>query len=790
MKRTAPSFQATGAIQAISAATDSCRLHFSAAFMHLRLFINDCLQLQISREREADFFAAGLHQPEVRVPEWKETDEEVQIGPTGNFCLRKLDAALSWTQDGKSLLQTEHGLGFGFLGEETIACFHLEDDQHFYGLGEKTGPLNRRSSAFTNWNTDAFAYGDGRDPLYVSIPFYLAEKEGLWYGILVDNAVKTRFNFGASNRRMVQISVATGPMNLILIPGPKPEDVLQRYHRLTGFMPMPPRWALGLQQCRYSYYPEHELRTVAKQYRERRIPCDVLYLDIHYMNAYKVFTVDKTRFPDMQKLCSDLRKDGFRVVPIQDPGIKMEKGYEPYESGQEKNAFVRYPDGQEWVAGVWPGDCVFPDFTSAEVRRWWAQKTADWVNETGVSGLWNDMNEPATWGQDVPDLLEFSMEGRGGSHREAHNLYGMRMAEASKDGLEMARPGERTFLLSRAGFAGIHRTAALWSGDNVANEEHFFLGIRLMLSLAMSGHSFSGPDVGGFVGDSGRDLFVRWVSVASFFPFFRLHSMIDSRDNEPWSYGELAEAIAANYIRLRYKLLPLFYSAFYDSSRSGLPVVRPSFWEMPENRFHAAFQHQFFLGKDLLVVPASPVQHAVLAELPPGGWYSLCDGRFYEGNREHWIPAWLDQLPVLVRQGAILVSRDPGHCSEDDADAWRDIHVFHAHQGERTFLLYEDDGISQKPSTADLAEIEIRFHHEQGALTITRRTGERPVAFRNLVLWHFPSDALVSVNGNENLADDFQFQWLEPLPNFDPFEDKGKNYFSFCRKISLEKIRI
>lgn len=785
MKRNSPAFRSTGAIQGISEANDSSRVELAAASLHLRQLENDCFQMQISKESESDFFTSALHQPVIRVPEWKETEDEIRFGPQGNFCLRKSDSALAWSEDGRLVLQSEPGLGFGFLGEETIACIHLEDGQPFYGLGEKTGPLNRRNSAFTNWNTDAFAYGDGRDPLYVSVPFYLAEKEGFWYGILVDNAAKTRFNFGASNRRMVQISVATGPLNLIFIPGPRPEDVLLRYHRLTGFMHMPPRWALGLQQCRYSYYPEHELRMVARQYRERKIPCDVLYLDIHYMDAYKVFTVDTTRFPDMKKLCLDLKEDGFRVVPIQDPGIKIEKDYAPYESGLQENTFVKYPDGAPWVAGVWPGDCVFPDFTSAEVRQWWAQKTADWVKETGVSGLWNDMNEPATWGQDVPDMLEFALEGRGGSHREAHNVYGMRMAEASKAGLELARPGERTFVLSRAGFAGIHRTAALWSGDNVANEEHFFLGIRLMLSLAMSGHSFSGPDVGGFVGDSGRDLFVRWVTVASFFPFFRLHSMIDSRDNEPWSYGELAEAIASNYIRLRYKLLPVLYSTFYKSSQTGCPVVRPSFWEMPAYRFHAAFQHQFFLGKDLLIIPASPVQHAVQAELPPGGWYSIFDGRFYEGNRQHWLPAWLDQLPVLVRQGAVLVSRDPGHCSEDDAPGWRDIHVFHAHSGEANYLLYDDDGISIHPKQ-DFSELEIGFDFQDSALKIHRSAGERKVNFRNLYLWHFPQEAGALIQGDWRLAEDAAFEWLEPLPSFDPFEDRGKQYFSFCRKISLK----
>jgi alpha-glucosidase len=782
-----PVFKHIGSIIKNSASGSASHFQFKNGFLHLRNLEKECFQIQISTFSEPDFFSKTLYQVNPETPNCEDCGDFIRTGPSGEFQIQKENGQWSWQREDRDLLHSEPGLGFGFLGEETIACFHLDDELCFYGLGEKTGSLNRRNSAFTNWNTDAFAYGDGRDPLYVSIPFFLAEKDENWFGILIDNTPKTRFNFGASNKRMLQISVATGPLNLIFIPGPKPEDVLQRYHRLTGFMPMPPRWALGLQQCRYSYYPEHELRSVASQFRNRNIPCDVLYLDIHYMDAYKVFTVDKSRFPDLKKCCEDLKKEGFRIVAIQDPGIKPEDGYEAWESGKKEDVFVRYPDGEHWIAGVWPGDCAFPDFTDEKVRQWWATTTAGWLKETGVSGLWNDMNEPATWGQDVPDLLQFSMEGRGSSHREAHNVYGQCMAEASRLGLELARPGERPFVLSRAGFAGIHRTAAIWSGDNVANEEHFFLGIRLMLGMAMSGVSFSGPDVGGFVGDAGRDLFVRWLSVASFFPFFRLHSMIDSRDNEPWSYGELAEAIATNYIRLRYKLLPVLYSTFYRSVQTGIPVVRPSFWEMPGYAFQPTWQHQFFLGNDLLVVPAAPSQHAVQAQLPPGGWYGLFDGRFYFGNQVLWLSSWIDQLPVLVRQGAILVSRDPGHCAEEvETEAFRDVHLFHAAEGENTFVLYEDDGINQNPEEKELAEIEIFIRYDEASLSIIRKKGSWPVRFRHLFLWHFPVLAQLKVQGENKMAFPAQFEWLGPLPNFDPFEDKGKSYFSDCQCISIE----
>jgi alpha-glucosidase len=461
--------------------------------LYFRQWSNQTWALQISKEATPDFFSMAVT-PTVGLCEmvWEEDEEGFHLSGPGEIFIDSDTGFLSWYFQGEKVLETENGLGFGTLGTEFLACFHLQANEGFFGLGEKTGDLNRRGSGFTNWNTDAFGYGNGRDPLYVSIPFFLGINQGRCFGLLLDNTAKSRFNFGASNKRMFQISVDSGPMNLVFIPGPRPEEVLRRYHELTGPMPLPPLWSLGLQQCRYSYYPESELRSVARNFRDRDIPCDVLYLDIHYMDGYKVFTEDKKRFPNLKLLCRDLMDLHFRVVPIQDPGIKVQTGYPPYESGKQAGLFVRYPDGEDWVAGVWPGDCVFPDFTDPDARNWWAGLTADWVRNTGVSGLWNDMNEPATWGQDIPDMIEFHWEGRGASHREVHNAYGQKMAESSVRGLEQAYPGKRTFLLTRAGFAGIHRTAAVWTGDNVANEEHLFLSIRMVLGLGMSGVSLAG----------------------------------------------------------------------------------------------------------------------------------------------------------------------------------------------------------------------------------------------------------------------------------------------------------
>jgi alpha-glucosidase len=692
---------------------------------------------------------------------------------------------LSWARQGSVICRTEPGLGIGFLGWETLVMLHLEQDQTFVGLGEKTGPLKRNGSAFTNWNTDAFAYHDGRDPLYVSIPFYMAEAGGKWYGVFLDNPSKSKFNFGASNNRMVQIGVATKSLSLWFIPGPDPIEVLKLYHQITGTSFMPPKWALGLQQCRYSYYPAHELESVAQNYRYRDIPCDVLYLDIHYMQDYKVFTVDKKRFPDLKGLCDKLLTDGFRVVPIQDPGIRVEPGYAPYDEGEKADIWVKYPDGKPWVAGVWPGWCVFPDYTMARAREWWTSSTRDWVLETGVSGLWNDMNEPASWGQDTPDLLEFDLDGRMGNHLEARNIYGQLMAQSTRKGLQEAYPGQRSFVLTRAGFAGIQRHAAVWSGDNVANEEHYFLGIRLVLSLAISGVPFSGPDVGGFVDDAGKELFVRWISVAAFFPFFRLHSMIDSRDNEPWSYGELAEAQARNFIRLRYRLLPELYSAFFRHTQTGDPILHPSYWENPELKFDVRFQHQFIWCGKLLIIPAGPSAQAVLADFPAGQtWYPLLSTEPPQPGGQAWVPTPLGAPPIYVKGGSILITKNPGRYTTDPEAEQFDVHIFFG-EGQSSAFWHEDDGLSTDQKEDAFVQSEISFHFGSKSLQLKRKSGSKKVSFQSLYLWHFPAETgFILISEHEYPVVPATYDWVDPLPNFDPFENKSCLFPNSCLQVT------
>lgn len=784
-------YQTAGPVSGIFDFQKSLIVKHEFGYQHIRNHSNGCIQIQWSKYAHADWFSYAIENPEIVEPAFLQNENEIQVNLTIEIRIETATGISTWFHNGKILGGLEPGLGFGFLGEKSVACIHLNENEQFFGLGEKTGGLNRRGAAFTNWNTDAFAYGDNRDPIYASIPFYMSFQEGECHGVFLDCTSRSRFNFGASNHRMVQITVETGPLNLIFIPGPTPSEVLKRYSDFTGRTPQPPKWALGLHQSRYSYRTQNEVEALAAQYRFRDIPLDCIHLDIHYMDSYKVFSVNEKAFPSLKKMSNQLKKEGIRLVAIQDPGIKNETGYAPLELGTKQEVFLKYPDGQYWEASVWPGVCRFPDFTKPEGREWWAELTQDWVKETGISGLWNDMNEPATWGQDVPDMVEFNLEGRRGNHLEAHNVYGQLMAKSTRNGLSSSRSGERPFVLTRAGFAGIQRYATVWTGDNIASTEHMFLGIRLILSLSISGVPFSGVDVGGFVGDSSRNLFVRWMSIAAFFPFLRIHSMIDSKASEPWTYGELAEAISRNYIRLRYRLLPMWESAFHQHSENGLPIISPYFWKTNRFEFKSEFQHQFLFGDQLLVVPADPDKDAVWAELPVGNWYHLSTGQKVEGGRAMWVSAPIDQLPVYVSESAILVTKTPGRSTCDPEAEEYQLHIF---WGEKsgTFQFHRLDSEGQRPATSQILDASITFNPNERGFEISLERINRSKAewkILEILLWHFPlkrGKRLVSIFHKQQIeCVQSTFDWLDTLPDFDPFESKASQYFNKCLRLPV-----
>ncbi len=675
------------------------------------------------------------------------------------------------------LINSDDPLAVSWIGTEVSAYKEVQEGERFLGLGEKTGNLDRSGRAYTNWNTDYFAYGVGDDPLYMSIPFYLGTHARGSYGIFMDNTHKSVFNFGASTNRFIYFSAEDGDMDYYFIHDDSVSQIISAYTWLTGRMQMPPKWALGFQQCRYSYYPDTEVYAVAQGFRDKKMPADVIYLDIHHMEAYKVFTFDGEKFSDPKAMISRLKEKGFKVVVIMDPGIKTQVGYLPYDEGLDQDLFVKYPDGKVYEAQVWPGWCAFPDFTKAETRSWWAEKMA-FYTEAGVDGFWTDMNEPASWGQFTPNLIEFDYEGESASHRKARNIYGMQMARSAQEGSIAQNPDQRPFVLTRSGFAGIQRYAAAWTGDNVASEEHMLAGIRLVNSLGMSGVAFAGYDVGGFAGEASKGLFARWMSIGAFAPFYRAHSMINTNDSEPWAFGEEVEEISRNYMKLRYRLIPTIYSKFYDRSLNGLPIAESLAVQFSSDQkiYDSAYQNEYLFCDVFLVAPVESYKEITKVYLPQGEWYYLYSDEKHNGKSTIYQDCPINYLPVYVKAGSIFTQQSEVQNTEEQHDGLLRVHVYQGDEGSK-YLHYEDAGDGFGYRSAEFFKRMIEFDPETGSLMFHQAEGGFTTAFSKIrIYFHgFVTDQVISDGKVLNLKrDDYAF--IAKLTEFDPLPEHSHPY--------------
>jgi alpha-glucosidase len=624
---------------------------------------------------------------------------------------------------GESLDEDDAERGMAFAGHEVRVSKRLRDDEHVYGLGEKTGHLDKRGAklggySYAMWNSDTPGYDSSIDPIYVSVPFFLVVRKGRAHGIFLDNTFRSSFDVGKASPGLLSFGAEGGELNYYFIEGPAPRQVVERYTALTGRLPLPPRWALGYHQCRYSYYPESRVRFVASNFRERRIPADAIWLDIHYLDSYKPFTWDKARFPDPGKMIADLRGQGFRVVTILDAHPKKEAGYEPWETGLLGDHFVKNPDGSVYLGPVWPdraernpGPNAFPDFSKPGARDWWGGLYKSLL-DLGVAGIWNDMNEPAvfvppTW--TMPLDLRHDNEGQPTDHREIHNVYGLLMTRSTFEGLARLRPRERPFVLTRATFAGGQRYAAQWPGDNTSTWADLVQSIPMLLGMGLSGLPFVGSDIGGFEKNPGAfeknpspELYTRWLQAGIFYPFMRTHTSLGTADQDPWSYGVRHEALNRRAIELRYELLPYIYNVMQEASETGVPALRPLFLEYPEDAQTYALDDEFLLGRDLLAAPVlreGASQREVY--LPKGDWYDFWTGRQATGGATIQLPVSLETIPLFVRGGAFLFRQPVVQHTGEMPGQPLIVGVYPASRSEAS--LYEDDGESTEYKTGAFA---------------------------------------------------------------------------------------
>lgn len=579
--------------------------------------------------------------------------------------------------------------------------------EHFYGFGEKTGPLDKRGTAMTFWNTDAYqpmygGYPADADPLYQSIPFFLGLRDSTAYGVFLDDTHRLRFDMASQDPARYTLASAGETLDHYLIAGPAMRDVLERYTRLTGRMPLPPRWSLGYHQSRWGYYPDSQVLSIAGELRSRDMPADGMWLDIQHMDGFRSFTWDQTGFPAPKSLVSSLTQLGFKTISIVDPGIKVDPAWNVYTSALSQSRFVT-ESGAPYVGKVWPGDASFPDFSDPAVRSWWGTLLPGELDQ-GVQGLWIDMNEPSNFvtgtGGTVPEDAACAGDGTTGTMADLHNVYGLNEARATYEGMRSFAPDRRPFVLTRAGYAGTQRYAAVWTGDAPSTWPTLQVTLPMMLGMGLSGLPFVGSDVGGYSGGATPELFARWIELGSFSPFFRAHVTSGVNSQEPWQFGTEVTDISRNVMNARYALLPYLYSVFQESTRTGAPVLRPLVYEFQSDPAVVNLSDEAMLGPSLLLAPVLD-QGAMTRDvyLPAGRWFEVHSGAIHEGPTTFPVTLTLAALPTFVREGAIVPRMQRVRFTDEAPIQTLYLDLYPGAQPS-SFVLYEDDGIS--------------FAHEQG----------------------------------------------------------------------------
>ncbi len=531
--------------------------------------------------------------------------------------------------------------------------------ESYYGLGDKPVDINLKGKRFENWVTDSYAFGKNTDPIYKAIPFYTSIHNNKSYGIFFDNTFKTYFDFAHERRNVTSFWAQGGEMDYYFIYGPEMSDVVANYTDLTGKPhALPPLWALGYHQCKWSYYPEENVKQITNKFRELQIPCDAIYLDIDYMDGFRCFTWDKNHFPEPKRMVKELEDDGFKTVVIIDPGIKIDLEYNVFKEALDKDYFCKRADGPYMKGKVWPGECYFPDYTKPEVREWWSGLFQELIEDIGVKGVWNDMNEPAVMevpNKTFPDDVRHDYDGNQCSHRKAHNIYGMQMARATYHGLKKYSYPKRPFVITRAAYSGTQRYTSTWMGDNVATWEHLAIANNQAQRMAMSGFSFAGSDIGGFAEQPQGELFARWIQLGVFHVFCRVHSSGDHGDQEPWVFGDEITDIVRKFVELRYQLLPYLYTAFWKYLNNGTPILKSLVLFDQEDPHTHYRSDEFVYGDQILVCPIQePNAKGRRMYIPRGKWYNFWTNELIDGGKEMWVDADLDSMPIFIKEGAVI----------------------------------------------------------------------------------------------------------------------------------------
>jgi alpha-glucosidase len=651
----------------------------------------------------------------------EEDDHHYKITTSKLIChIAKEDLRVSMydAKDNELINQDEAGFhweeSYEFGGNIVKMSKASNEGESYYGLGDKPNHLNLKGKRYQNWVTDSYAYGKDTDPIYKAIPFYTGLYNKKAYGIFFDNTFRSYFDFSHERRNVTSFWADGGEMNYYFIYGPQMQDVIESYTDLTGKPhQLPPLWALGYHQCKWSYYPESKVKEITSTFRKLKIPCDAIYLDIDYMDGFRCFTWNKEYFPDPKRMVKELADDGFKTVAIIDPGIKIDKDYSIFKEALENDYFCKRADGPYMKGKVWPGECYFPDFTNPEVRDWWSGLFKELIEDIGIKGVWNDMNEPAVMevpNKTFPDDVRHNYEGNHCSHRKAHNVYGMQMARATYQGLKKYAYPKRPFVITRAAYSGTQRYTSTWTGDNVATWEHLWIANVQAQRMAMSGFSFAGSDIGGFAEQPQGELFTRWIQLGVFHPFCRVHSSGDHGDQEPWAFDEDVTDIVRKFIELRYQLLPYLYTAFWHHVDQGTPILK-SLVLYDQEDVHTHYRtDEFIFGESILVCPILEQNaRGRRMYIPRGNWYNYWTNEIIKGGKELWVDADIESMPIFIKEGAII-PKYPVQQYVDELDIDEVTLEVYFKEGREVSTLFDDaeDGYDYTKGRYSLRTFKLR----------------------------------------------------------------------------------
>jgi len=712
------------------------------AFAEISFYNPTTVRVRVTKEKPKTDFSFAIENPEVQA---NFSVTESNTATTNDYSTDAIKVSVQtkpfrvsvFNKDGQLLCGDERTLGVSWFGNQVSCYKKLHPDEKFIGLGEKTGGINRRGNYFYHWNSDVPGYATNADPLYSTIPFFIGIHSNVTYGIFFDNSHKSYFNFGGgADEELFHFGADDGEMNYYVFGGNTVEQIIKDYTALTGRTPMPPLWSLGFQQSRWGYDSQQQLLDIAQNFRSKKLPADVMVSDIPYMDNYKVFTWNPKGFPQPKAMMDQLKTLGFDMVTIIDPGIKIEKGYQAYEEGLAQQHFVKYPGGKVYTGHVWPGRCHFPDFTKTATQEWWGKSFKAGYTDIGIRGFWNDMNEPAAWGREFPNLIEFGDGVNKKTLFSVKNAYGLLMSKATALGTKKLMNGQRPFVLTRAAYAGIQKYSAQWTGDNVASDEHMMLGFRLLNSMGVSGIPYTGMDIGGFIGNPSPELFVRWMSLGVYSPLFRNHTHIGYNYREPWLFGEYNTNKIRTILEQRYRLLPYLYSSFYTAHKTGMPINRmlPINYTFDNKVYEGKFENQFLFGDNMLVCPVESNKQITDVYLPGNHkWYRLSNDEAFDGAKSYSVAAPLDDLPVFIKAGAIIPMQSVIQHTKEKGNGILYLHVWKGNSNN-SFVYYEDDGETYNYEKGSFYKRTITYDATKYEISLSKKEGNYNSKFDMLLL--------------------------------------------------------